>query len=127
LTCFDLSQAWIERAKKNLSKYSSVEYHAEDVRKWGEKDDYFDAVVIHFMLHDIDNSERKEVVKELVKKMKVNAKLFIREPTKETHGMRPEEIKDLMFECGLNETESKTGKSFIIGAMYTGVFTKPEG
>jgi 2-polyprenyl-3-methyl-5-hydroxy-6-metoxy-1,4-benzoquinol methylase len=124
LTCFDLSRAWIERAKKNMSKYSNVEYHAEDVRKWGERDDYFDVVVIHFMLHDIDKSERKEVVKELAKKMKVNAKLFIREPTKETHGMRPEEIKDLMFECGLKETESKTGKSLIIGAMYMGVFTK---
>ena len=124
LTCLDLSQTWIERARKNLSEYSNVEYYALDIRKWGEKNGHFDVIVIHFMLHDIDKSERKEVVKELAKKMKADAKLYIREPTKESHGMRPEEIQELMFECGLKETESKTGKSFILGALYTGVFSK---
>ena len=54
LTCLDLSKTWIERAKKHLSRFSNV----EDIRKWDEKNDYFDAVAIHFMLHDIDKSER---------------------------------------------------------------------
>lgn len=124
LTCLDLSQTWIERAKKHLSKYSDVEYYAEDIRKWGEKNNYFDVVVIHFMLHDIDKSERPEVVRELAKKMKADAKLFIREPTKESHGMRMEEIQELLSESGLKETESKTAKRIIMGSMYTGVFNK---
>ena len=124
LTCLDLSKTWIERAKKHLSKFSNVEYFAEDIRKWEEKNNYFDAVAIHFMLHDIDKSERQEVVRALAKKMKTDAKLFIREPTKESHGMSPEEIRELMLKSGLKENESKTTKSFIMGSMCTGVFSK---
>jgi len=126
LTCLDLSIIWIERAKKHLSRFSNVEYYAEDIRKWDEKNDYFDAVAIHFMLHDIDRSERQEVVRTLAEKMKTGAKLFIREPTKEGHGMRPEEIRELMSKSGLKETDSKTTKSLMMGVMYTGIFRKTD-
>jgi 2-polyprenyl-3-methyl-5-hydroxy-6-metoxy-1,4-benzoquinol methylase len=126
LTCLDLSKTWIERAKKHLSKFSNVEYYAQDIRKWGEKNDYFDAVAIHFMLHDIDKSERQEVVRALAEKMKTGAKLFIREPAKECHGMRPEEIRELMSKSGLKETDSKTTKSLMMGVMYTGFFSRTD-
>jgi 2-polyprenyl-3-methyl-5-hydroxy-6-metoxy-1,4-benzoquinol methylase len=126
LTCFDLSKAWIERARKNLSRFSNVEYYAQDIRKWDEKNDHFDAVAIHYMLHDIDKSERDEVVRTLAAKMKTGANLFIREPTKEGHGMRPEEIRELMSKNGLEETDSKTIKSLMMGVMYTGFYNKRE-
>ena len=122
LTCLDLSKTWIERARKHLSRFSNVEYYAQDIRKWDEKNNYFDAAVIHFMLHDIDKSERQEVVRALAEKMKAGAKLFMREPTKEGHGMRPEEIRELMLENGLEETDSKTAKKFMMGIIYTGIF-----
>jgi ubiquinone/menaquinone biosynthesis C-methylase UbiE len=124
LTCLDVSKAWIERAKKHLNRFSNVEYHAEDIRKWEKNNNYFDAIAIHFMLHDIDKSERLEVVRTLARKMKADAKLFIREPTKECHGMRPEEIRELMLKSGLEETDSKTTKSIMMGKMYTGTFRK---
>lgn len=126
LTCLDLSKTWIERAKKHLGRFSNVEYYAEDIRKWDEKNDYFDAVIIHFMLHDIDKSDRQEVVRALAKKMKTDAKLFIREPTKGSHSLRSEEIQELMLKSGLKETESKTTKNFIMGSMYMGVFSKSD-
>jgi 2-polyprenyl-3-methyl-5-hydroxy-6-metoxy-1,4-benzoquinol methylase len=126
LTCLDLSEAWIERARKNLGKFSNVEYYAGDIRKWDEKNDYFDAVAIHFMLHDVEKSEREEVVRALAKKMKAGASLFIREPTKEGHGMRPEEIRELMSKNGLEETDSKESKSLMMGAVSTGFFTKAD-
>ena len=126
LTCLDLSKAWIERVKKHVSRFSNVECYAEDIRKWDEKNNYFDAVAIHFMLHDIDKSERHEVVKALAEKMKTGAKLFIREPTKEGHGMRPEEIRELMSKSGLKETDSKATKSLMMGVMYTGFFSKTD-
>jgi len=124
LTCLDLSKIWIERVKKHLKRFSNVEYHAGDIRKWDEKNDYFDAVTIHYMLHDIDKSERQEVLKALAKKIKTGAKLFIREPTKEGHGMQPEEIQELMSKSGLKETESNTSQILFMGAVYTGVFIK---
>lgn len=126
LTCLDLSPAWIERVKKHLSKFSNVEYYAGDIRKWEEKNNYFDTVAIHFMLHDIDKSERQEVVRTLAKKMKTGAKLFIREPTKEGHGITQEEIRELMLKSGFKENESMTSKSLIMGSMCTGIFSKTD-
>jgi len=124
LTCLDLSKTWIEKAKKHLSQFSNVKYYAEDIRKWEEKNNYFDVVNIHFMLHDVDKSERQETVKALAKKMKAGAKLFIREPTKESHGLSPGEIRELMLNNGLEEIDSKTIKRFMMGGMYSGIFGK---
>ncbi|MBS3819409.1 class I SAM-dependent methyltransferase [bacterium] len=124
LTCIDLSETWIERSKKHLSSFSNVDYYAGDIRHWDKKDSYFDAVTIHFILHDIDRSERVDVLKTLAEKMKIGARLFIREPTKKDHGMRPEEIRDLMAKSGLEETRSQETKGLVRGPAYTGVFRK---
>lgn len=126
LTCLDISDAWIERAKKHLRRFSNIEYYAGDIRKWKEKNNYFDAVAIHFMLHDIDRSERQEIIKALAEKMKTGARLIIREPTRKNHGMSLEEIQELMEKSGLREAESTATKSIIMGSMYTGIFDKPD-
>jgi len=126
LTCLDISEAWIDRAKKNLNKFPAVHYHAGDIRNWEGREEYFDAVTIHFMLHDIEKSERNEVVRALAEKMKPGAKLFIREPTKEDHGMPPREIRDLMAENRLEEIEANTTKVLMMGDIYTGIFSKTD-
>jgi 2-polyprenyl-3-methyl-5-hydroxy-6-metoxy-1,4-benzoquinol methylase len=124
LTCFDISKKWIERAKKNLCRFSNVEYYAENIRKWEEKNDYYDTVVIHIMLHDIPQSERPEVIKTLAQKMKEGATLIIREPTKEGHGISPDEIQKLMKTNGLKEMTSETTKRFFMGTIYAGFYRK---
>lgn len=124
LTCFDISEKWITRSKKNLSRFSNVEYHVEDIRKWDEKDDYYDTVVVHIMLHDISQSERPEFIKALAQKMKVGATLIIREPTKERHGILPEEIQELMKTYGLAEIVSGLNKRTLMGIYYTGFYRK---
>ncbi len=126
LMCLDISPAWIERAKKHLSRFSNVEYYAGDIREWNEKNNYFDVAVMHFMLHDIDGFERQEIIKALAEKMKTGARLIIREPTRKGHGMSSEEIQELMEKSGLREAESTATKSIIMGSMYTGVFIKPD-
>ena len=124
LTCFDISEKWIVRAKKNLSQFSNVEYYARDIRTWDEKNDYYDTVVVHIMLHDIPRSERPEVIKTLVQKMKRGSTLIIREPIKKGHGMPAEEIQELMTTNGLEETTSEVTKRFFMGTLYTGFYRK---
>lgn len=124
LTCFDISEKWISRAKKNLSHFSNVEYFAKDIRTWEEKDGYFETVLVHIMLHDIPRSERPEVIKALAQKMKTGASLIIREPTKERHGMSPKEIQELMTNNGLEQMSSETAKRAFMGIMFTGLFKK---
>jgi len=124
LTCFDISKKWIERAKKRLSRFSNVQYYVEDIRKWDAKDKFYDSVVVHVMLHDIPLEERFRVVEALAQKMKAGASLVIREPTKEGHGMRPEEIRELMERNNLKEKKSEIVKRSLLGAMYAGHFQK---
>ncbi len=124
LTCFDISEKWIARAKKNLSQFANVEYYAQDIRTWDEKDDYYDSVVVHIMLHDIPRSERPEVIKSLARKMKKGATLIIREPTKEGHGILPGEIRELMQANSLKETTSEITKRAFMGRIYTGLYRK---
>jgi ubiquinone/menaquinone biosynthesis C-methylase UbiE len=124
LTCFDISKKWIARAKKNLKPFSNVEFYAEDIRKWEEKNNYYDVVVIHIMLHDIPQADRPEVIQSLAKKMKEGASLIIREPFKEGHGMLPEEIQELMNKNGLKEISSEITKRKFMGTIYAGVYRK---
>ena len=124
LTCFDISEKWISRAKKRLRRFSNVGYYAEDIRTWREKDEYFDTVLVHIMLHDIPVSERADVVKALAQKMRPGASLIIREPTKEGHGIRPEEIEELMTNNNLEQRSSETTKRAFMGILFTGIFRK---
>jgi len=124
LTCFDISEKWIKRAKKNLSQFSNVEYYAEDIRKWDENNDYYDFVVIHIMLHDIRKTDRSEVIKSIVHKMKGGASLIIREPKKKGHGMPPDEIQEIMSMNGLKEMSSEMTKRPFMGNIYSGFYRK---
>jgi len=81
-------------------------------------------VIIHFMLHDVGKSERQEVLRALARKTKTGAKLFIREPTKESHGMPLRELQDLMSQSGFKQIEVKASKSLIMDSMYTAIFNK---
>jgi 2-polyprenyl-3-methyl-5-hydroxy-6-metoxy-1,4-benzoquinol methylase len=124
LTCFDISEKWIARANKNLGRFSNVEYQTQDIRTWEKKNGYYDTVVVHIMLHDIPQLERPEVIKALAQKMKRGATLIIREPTKEGHGIRPEEIQGLMTTNGLKEIVSGLAKRPLMGSYYTGFYRK---
>lgn len=124
LTCLDISEKWIARARKNLSQFSNVEFYAQDIRTWHERNDYYDTAVIHFMVHDIPQSDRPETIKTLAQKMKKDATLIIREPVKEGHGISPEEIRELMRKNGLRETGSEITKIALMGTMHTGIYRK---
>lgn len=122
LTCCDISEKWINRAKKHLKKYSNVRFYAEDMRQSTLNDGYFDCVNIHWMLHDIPSEQRPEVLKVLAAKLKPGGKVFIREPFK-GHGIPIEEIRALMTSAGLNEQSGVIDKG-MMGKNYTAIFIK---
>jgi hypothetical protein len=55
----------------------------------------------------------------------VGGRLFIREPTRETHGSSVDEIRQLMSKAGLLERESRITRSLLMGPVYDEVFEKP--
>lgn len=112
LTCVDLSPAWMEIAKKRLAKFHNIEYRAGDIRSLDIPAASFDAVVIHYMLHDVEKGFRPGVVEAVADKLKFGGKLYIREPSKTSHGMSSTDIRRLMTDNGLREVSAVQTKKY---------------
>ena len=124
LTCADISEFWINVTRKKLKEYSNIDFKVGEISTLDIEDSYFDAIVVHFTLHDIEKDSRRKVMKVLARKLKETGKLFVREPTKKRHGMQPEEIRELMTEAGLKETWYNLSKTLFSGPMYSGIYIK---
>jgi len=117
LTCVDLSNYWINKAKRRLERYTNVECLAGDIRKLDIPENSFDVISIISVIHDIAPEERQSVIDRLAKLLNKNGKIFIREPIKESHGMPVQEILSLLKSSGVKEIKSDSGKS-----EYRGIF-----
>jgi ubiquinone/menaquinone biosynthesis C-methylase UbiE len=124
LTCLDISQVWMGYAKKATRKFSNVDYLQGDIADLRIPDASYDAVFIHYMLHDIPPGIRQEKSKILLSKLKKGGKAFVREPTGENHGMAAEEIRAIMTANGLREAGSSTGKGPRGWPTFQGVYVK---
>lgn len=119
ITCVDLSDYWIQRAKKRLKKYPNAVCIQGDIRQLGIPDGSFDLIFTVHVIHDIAPAERQSTVDALAQKLKPGCSLYIWEPTKISHGMAVEEIRDLLSKAGLRESSFTKTKS-----AYKGKFIK---
>jgi len=124
VTCVDICPPLVRIAEKRLRRYSNtrcllgrIEIHSLDPAS-------FDRIVIHNALHDIPEGERKNIVAELARVLKVGGKLHLREPVKPSHGVTPDEIRALMSGAGLEEERAREVKLFPIGPVFDAVFAK---
>ena len=113
--CVDISRVWMEQCKKHLRRYPNVHYHWGELKSLDLEKNSFDCAVIHYMLHDLPVEERGEKVKILAGLLKKGGKIYIKEPTKESHGMSAEEIRTIMEAAGLEEESGEEKKSFFGG------------
>jgi ubiquinone/menaquinone biosynthesis C-methylase UbiE len=124
LTCVDVSSVWMDTLQKRLKQYRNVDFQRGDISSLPVDDDAYDVVVVHFVLHHVNKSDRQEKVGVLARKLKVGGRLFIREPIREGHGTPIEEIRQLMSHAGLRESEGSTTRSLVMGRVYQGIFEK---
>jgi len=115
LTCVDVSSHWIAKARKRLDKYSNVECKSGDIRELDISDSSFDVISAIHVIHDVAPAERQDIVMTLSRKLKAGGLLFIREPTKKSHGMPVEEIRAILLKAGLKEIKHKETKSEYMG------------
>lgn len=125
LTCVDTSESWMKVAKRKLKPFCNIDFRLGEIETLPIQDSSYDAIVMHFVLHDIEKSSRQEKVHTLAGKLKRNGKLFIREPIKEGHGIPPDEIREIMQKSALRESGFKMTKTLLGRRMYEGVFEKP--
>ena len=115
LTCVDVSRYWITKARKRLEKYSSVECKSGDIRELDIPDSSFDVISTIHVIHDIAPADRQDIVNVLSQKLKAGGVLYIREPTKQSHGMPVDEIRTILSSASLKENEYKETKSEYLG------------
>jgi 2-polyprenyl-3-methyl-5-hydroxy-6-metoxy-1,4-benzoquinol methylase len=120
VTCIDLSDYWIARARKRLARYPAAECRAGDIRQMDTSAAPFDVITTFHVIHDIAPAQRQETVRALAGRLMPGGRFFIREPVKESHGMPVEEIRSLMKSAGMEETVGRVTKS-----EYLGEYRKP--
>lgn len=115
LTCVDTSKYWIKKATNRLERYNNVDIRLGDIRELKIPDFSFDVISIIYVIHDISPTARQGTINALARTLKKGGSLFIREPTRRTHGMPIEEIRKLLSTAGLRETGHETKRSEYIG------------
>ena len=119
LTCVDLSGYWVKKAEKRLMNYPRVEILQGDIREIDIPDSAFDVINIHNVLHDILPEIRQRITGRLSDLLKPEGRLFIKEHTKQSHGMPVEDIRSLFVNAGLRESDFSEDKS-----CYSGIYVK---
>ena len=124
LSCVEISPYWIEKARQRLTVFSNIKYLQGDITRMTVPENHYDAVIIHFALHDVDPAVRIDVVNALAKCLRPEGTLFIREPAKPEHGMPLSEIRALMQDTGLREIHTGCTKSWPGKWTCDGTFKK---
>ncbi len=124
VTCLDPTEKWMNIAKKRLKEFPNVDFIQGDISALNGKGKKFDAITIHFMLHDLDKEIRQEIITALSCLLKDQGRIYIREPMREGHGMPVEEIRELMNNAGLTEIRGDEISRIFVGPIFTGAFKK---
>lgn len=124
LVCLDTSEPWVAVARKRLRGLDNVEFVLGDVLELDLPEGSFDAVVIHWALHEVEPERRGETLRELARLLSDGGRLFVSEPTREEHGIPADGIRRLMSEAGLREVSSEEHRPFLLPPSYEGAYVK---
>jgi SAM-dependent methyltransferase len=124
-TGVDTDPWWVERARRNLRSFPNVEVLLGDVRDLPLVLESFDLAVVHIALHDVPGPDRSPIVERLAHLLRPGGRLFIKEPTKEGHGMPASEIWDLAEGVGLKEARKRSDHTRWLGPLVEAEFVRP--
>ena len=126
LVCIDNSNYWIEKSKKRSKRFKNIKFEISNLLDFNKENylNYFDIAVLHYVLHDIVKEKRRKAIEILSKSLiKEKGRICIREPTRESHGIPPNEIRNLMLKVGFSEKMSRERYYFSLkGKVYEGIF-----
>ncbi len=125
LTCVDISEAMTRTARRRLRGRANVEIRVGDIRTLDIPDRSFDAAVIHFMLHDIEEGRRADTVRAVVAKIRPAGRIHIREPMMHVHGMGDHEVRAVMEQAGARKVSDAYRKVGPIMRVYDATYEVP--
>ncbi len=119
VTGVDVSSYFTDKARKRTKDFPNAEIYHGDIRELKLAETSFDLIAIVHVIHDIAGEKRPPTVQALARLIKPGGRLWIYEPTRQSHGMPVAEIRRLMKEAGLREVSARTGKNW-----FKGIFEK---
>lgn len=117
LTCADVSEEWQKVIRQELRRFNNVDYYLGDIRNLNLADGSFQAVVMHFVMHEIPARERAEQAACLVKKLAPGGRMLVREPNNTQESLPVAEIEGLFKKLGLQTLICKEVRSRLAGPM----------
>lgn len=120
LTCLDISGHWLDVCRKALRNCGNVIFLHGDATLL--KDESFDVVYCHFVLHDIPVSELERVISALAKCIKPGGLLVFREPLGETGKIGV--IKRLLKQSMFFQRDSRITDIPLMGNSLESVYIK---
>jgi ubiquinone/menaquinone biosynthesis C-methylase UbiE len=124
VTVVDISEGWVKAGRKRLRRIRNIEFIVGSHEVLLAMKERFDAITIHYMLHEIDEEKRGSAAAALAGALKPGGVLYIREPIGRHEGIPPAEVRTLLQGAGLAEVTANEGESWIDGRYFVGEFRK---
>ena len=119
VTGVDISSYFTAKAQKRLEDYSYARVLRGEITDLALPQQSFDLISIIHVIHDIAKEKRAKTIGVLASVLKSLGRLWIWEPTRQSHGMPAEEVRRIMAEAGLREVSTETE-----GSSFKGIFEK---
>jgi ubiquinone/menaquinone biosynthesis C-methylase UbiE len=124
LTCVDISDRYLSKARKNLRDYPNTTFLHGRLTKLDIEDGEYDAINVHFVLHDVVKENRAQLVDEMYRLLRPGGKVYLREPLKESHGMPSAEINELFMNAGFYPVYEDEKKVRFRGDTFSACYSR---
>jgi len=115
LTCLDLSEAFLNKVRKKLRKFSNVDFILGDIRELNIPPNMFDRITISWVIHHLPGDALPDIIQSIIDTLKPNGKVYVIEFLSTPHGIADTDIFKLFNEIGLSE-------SVVFRKKNTGIF-----
>jgi ubiquinone/menaquinone biosynthesis C-methylase UbiE len=124
ISCVEISEKWNNIARKKFKRYPNVDFYCGMIYELDMKENFYDKIVIHWVLHDVPKEHREKIVQSMSKRLKKGGLIILRDPIGSSHGMLESEIKELMTNAGMVEVKSQYAEYKMMGTLLYATFEK---
>jgi ubiquinone/menaquinone biosynthesis C-methylase UbiE len=124
LTCVDISDRYLSKARKNLRDYPNTSFYHGKLTKLDIGIGAYDAINVHFVLHDVQKENRSRLVTEMHQLLKAGGRVYVREPLKESHGIPSSEINELFLSAGFYPIYEEEKRIRFRGEIFSACYRK---
>lgn len=124
LTCVDVSDRYISKARKNLREYKNTSFHHGRLASLTIDENHYDAINVHQVLHLVIKENRQDLVEEMFRLLKNGGKVYLREFIDEENGITGQQINKLFLKAGFRVVRSEETRTRFKRGIITASYCK---